>query len=271
MTAAEPAPLPWLERERRGRALGHRALYLSSCASTQIEAQRLAREGAAHGTVVVAGRQTAGKGRSGRPWLSEEGGLYLSLLLRPRLSPDKLPRLTLLAGAAVVDALVTAGADVYAKWPNDVLIPADSDGPYGRYRKVCGVLVEGITGAKGVEGAVLGLGLNLARPAGGFPGELTPVAGALSDQGLAFSRDDALRSLLDELEGRLLDPDDDKAFAAALDVLRARSCTVGRRVEVRDDNVRGVASEIAADGALVVKTDAGAMVRVVAGDVWPRA
>lgn len=253
-----------------GLALGHRVIALEECASTQQEAQKLAAEGAPHGTVVVARRQTAGKGRSGRQWLSEEGGLYLSVVLRPKLSPERLPRLTLLAGAGVLDALLTLGSEVYAKWPNDVLVAADSDGPLGPFRKVCGILVEGVMGPKGIEGAALGVGLNLARPPGGFPEELRTLAGALCDVGLTLSREDALRSVLKGLQGRLSQPDDDGAFAAALDRLQERSATLGRRVEVRDDGVRGVAEALGDDGALLVRTDGGDLVRVIAGDVWPR-
>lgn len=251
--------------------LGEPATFLEECASTQAEVQRLASEGAPHGTLVVADRQTAGRGRSGRSWLSGDGGLYLSLLLRPRLAPEKLPRLTLLAGAAIVEALALAGADVYAKWPNDVLVPAAEAGPLGPFRKVCGILVEGVAGKQGIEGAVLGVGLNLVRPPGGFPDDIARLAGALSDVGLVLQRDEALRAVLATLERRLADPADDEAFAAALNVLRARSATLGRPVEVRDERVRGVAEDLDDDGALLVRSDEGGLVRVVAGDVWPRA
>src|SRR5690606_5191619 len=112
-----------------------------------------------------------------------------------------------------------------------------------------------------------GIGLNLQRPPGGFPPELSLIAGALSDVGPLLSRDEALRLLLHSLEPRLLDPADDDAFANALDLLRARSCTLGRRVCVRDDDVRGVAEALAPDGALLVRTETNELVRVVAGDV----
>lgn len=253
-----------------GPRLGVPRHSLEECASTQLEVHRLASEGAPHGTLVVARRQTAGKGRSGRSWLSEEGGLYFSLLLRPRLAPEKMPRLTLLAGAAIVEGLGALGVEVYAKWPNDVLVPAAPPGPLGPYRKVCGILVEGILGKGGIEGAVLGIGLNLVHPKGGFPTEIESVAGALADVGLAPTADEVLSALLERLSPRFADPSDDGAFANALDVLRARSATLGREVEARDDGVRGRAEDLDEDGALLVRTAEGALVRVVAGDVWPR-
>lgn len=250
--------------------LGVPRLDLEACASTQLEVQRLAREGAPHGALVVARRQTAGKGRAGRSWLSEEGGLYFSFLLRPHLPPERMPRLTLLSGAAVVEALCELGAPAYAKWPNDVLVPAAPQGPLGGFRKVCGILVEGVLGPGGIEGAVVGIGLNLVRPAGGFPADIAPVAGALSDVGLELPSEDLLASLLEKLSLHLADPADDSAFARALDVLRVRSATLGREVEARDDGVRGRAEDLDEDGALLVRTAEGALVRVVAGDVWPR-
>jgi BirA family transcriptional regulator, biotin operon repressor / biotin---[acetyl-CoA-carboxylase] ligase len=246
-------------------ALGQPRLLLESCASTQQEAQRLAHAGAPHGSVVVAGRQTAGRGRSGRPWLSKEGGLYLSLVLRPALPLERFPRLTLLAGAALIEALLELGADAYAKWPNDLLVPAQSEGPLGPYRKVAGILCEAHSTARGIEGAVLGVGLNLAAPPGGFPPELERVAGALN----AASREQALEAVLQALSRRLAAPADDEAFASALALLKERSATLGRLVEVPEQGLRGTAVDLDKDGALLVRTAAGERVRVVAGDVWP--
>lgn len=247
--------------------LGQRRVALESCPSTQAEAQRLAAEGAPHGTLVTASRQTAGRGRSGRPWVSEGGGLYLSLVLRPELPLERWPRLTLLAGAALVEALRGLGADAFSKWPNDVVVPGAPAGPLGPYRKVAGILCEAHTSARGVEGAVLGVGLNLRPPPAGFGAELALVAGSLQD--LALSPERALEAVLQALERRLAAPDDDEAFARALALLRERSATLGRQVQVRDQGLAGGAEDLDEDGALLLRTPDGQRVRVVAGDVWP--
>jgi BirA family biotin operon repressor/biotin-[acetyl-CoA-carboxylase] ligase len=254
---------------REGKALGSKLAYLDSCASTQAEALARAKDGAGHGDVVLARTQTAGKGRQGRGWVSVDEGLFFSIVLRPELAPEKMPRLTLLAGAGIVDALRKAGAGVVSKWPNDILAPWRGGGALGAWRKVGGCLVEGVTSGAGLEGAVLGVGLNLRAPTGGFSGEIADVAASLEDAGLEVELADALDLVLDGLERFLAEPGDDARFAAALELLSSHSATVGHSVRVDGGELSGHATGFDADGALLVKDGAGEEHRVVAGDVWP--
>ena len=130
-------------------------IYVESTGSTNADVLALASPGALDGTCVVAGEQTAGRGRHGRDWISDSGvGLWSSTLVR---STDRLARLPLLAALAVVDVARDVGAMAWnIKWPNDVL---DSSG-----RKVAGILVEGVGADSGT--AVVGIGLNVERPRG---------------------------------------------------------------------------------------------------------
>jgi BirA family transcriptional regulator, biotin operon repressor / biotin---[acetyl-CoA-carboxylase] ligase len=138
--------------------------------STQDEAFRLARSGAPSGTVVIASEQTSGRGRMGRQWLSPAGGLYASILLRPRLPRDKWSGITLYAGLSVVSTVRAAGLrTAVLKWPNDCLV----DG-----RKLCGILAESLPG-EGI--VVLGIGMNIRAdralaPEGGLESRLPAVA-----------------------------------------------------------------------------------------------
>ena len=257
-----------IEERRQGCALGHQVVFANSLPSTQGEAQRLLEDGAAHGTLIVAERQTAGRGRRGNKWFSEEGGLYFSLVLKPDLPPERMPRITLLSGAAIVEALMGLGADAWAKWPNDVLLSAGSPGPLGPFRKVGGVLSELISGPTGITGVALGVGLNLLPPKGGFPEELNMLAGTLQSAGLRQKPVDVLCSVLDRLEERLTAPGEEQGFLDALDVLRTRSATLGRSVTV-DEELEGTATEIDEDGALIVTDADGKEHRVIAGDVQP--
>ncbi len=137
------------------RGLGEPLHFYKSVASTNDRAQALAQEGAAHGTLVVADEQTAGRGRFQRSWSTPpRSALALSLILRPEdITPVALARLNMLGALAVVESLATLGLEARIKWPNDVIT---SEG------KVAGVLTEGIWMGEDLEYAVLGIGVNVS-------------------------------------------------------------------------------------------------------------
>jgi BirA family biotin operon repressor/biotin-[acetyl-CoA-carboxylase] ligase len=149
--------------------LGRRRIELIECDSTNDEAAALARAGAEHGTVVIAGAQRAGRGRGGRVWASPPGlGLYLSAVVRPPLPLALVPPLTLAIGVGVCEAARAAGADARLKWPNDVL---------ARGRKLAGVLVEAQSQGGRLEVVIVGIGVNLG---GQLPPELAARATTLA-------------------------------------------------------------------------------------------
>lgn len=250
--------------------------------STQRVARELARDGTPHATCVVAARQTAGRGRLGRAWLTTSDAIACSFVLhvdQARLALANAPRITLGAAAGMLDAMdaLIGTKDLpraAVKWPNDVVIaarPGERDGRDGRigpYRKVAGLLVEVVRTAPApreeIEVVVLGIGVNVRPPSEGWPHDIALTAGALVDAGFAGTRDDvldALRARVPDAVGRAC-----RDLAPTLAALRTRSATLGRRVEV--DGVVGVARDLADDGALLVEDDAGQMHTVRAGDVW---
>ncbi len=138
-------------------------VYLPQTDSTNRVAKELARQGAEHGTVVLAETQTDGRGRLGRDFFSPPGGLYVSLILYPRLAPEKRVLMTPLAAVAVCRALrQSCGVAPTIKWVNDLYL---SD------KKLCGILCEGAG-----EAVIVGIGLNVQTPPGGFPPELNAAA-----------------------------------------------------------------------------------------------
>jgi BirA family biotin operon repressor/biotin-[acetyl-CoA-carboxylase] ligase len=239
-----PAPKPLLRRYAGPLLAGAR--YIAEAASTQDAARALAEECAAEGTLVVAERQSEGRGRRGRAWLSPAGGLYFSLVLRPEVPLAALPLVSLAAGAALAEAAGVGGL----KWPNDLL---DPDG-----RKLAGVLVEADLRGEEVRYLVLGVGVNLDPP------------GLEGASGLrAFtraSRADVLARFLTALEPLYLTlPDPGPVLAA----WRARSVTLGRPVRVHTPAgpKEGTAVDLEEDGSLVLQTPRGRQTRVSAGDV----
>jgi len=192
--------------------------------STNTVLKTMAAEDAPAGTAVLAAEQTAGRGRLGRSFFSPPaGGLYLSLLLRPDLSPADAPRLTSCAAVAVAEAVEElSGRSTGIKWVNDV---------YMDRRKICGILTEAGMDLETsrVSYVVVGIGINLRTPEGGFPEEIRNIAGAAFD-GLSVPdlRNRLAALVLDKLTDYASDPFSDTLFES----YQARSLVPGRRITV---------------------------------------
>ena len=226
---------------------------LGTVDSTQTVAFTLAAEGAPHGTAVVADTQQQGRGRHGRIWRDAPGQcLLLSVLLRPTTAPAALPALSLVAAVAVADALEqAAGLSPRLKWPNDVLVEG---------RKIAGILLESRFGADPV--VVIGIGLNLGRYA--VPDDMREHATSVALAGGRWlDRETALNAVLRSLHDWV-----ERWTREGAAPVRARWCaladTLGRHITV--DGVAGVATDLDADGALLVAVD-GTIRRVVSGEV----
>ncbi|MCE2392422.1 MAG: biotin--[acetyl-CoA-carboxylase] ligase [Proteobacteria bacterium] len=249
------------------RWIGRRIEILDSTDSTNRVCEQLAAGGAPAGTLVVADRQTAGRGRLGRSFFSPPGrGLYLSLLLRPRLAPDALHSYVFAAALAVARCCRQAlgpEAELEIKWPNDVLIAG---------RKTSGInLPAQLQGAR-VASAVLGVGINLNTRRGEFPPELRDTATSLYlAGGREINRLEFAQALLTELE-RQLDRIDAGDFPRLLDDWRSFFRMQDRPVTVNSPGtpeIRGTARGVDPSGALLVETPAGPR-RILAGDVTLR-
>lgn len=192
--------------------------------STNTVLKTMAAEDAPAGTAILAAEQTAGRGRLGRSFFSPPaGGLYLSLLLRPDLSPADAPRLTSCAAVAVAEAVEElSGRATGIKWVNDV---------YMDRRKICGILTEAGMDLETsrVSYVVVGIGINLRTPEGGFPEEIRNIAGAAFD-GLSVPdlRNRLAALVLDKLTDYASDPFSDTLFES----YQARSLVPGRRITV---------------------------------------
>ena len=230
--------------------------------STNDLAKELAVQGAPEGTLVVAETQTGGRGRLGREWDSPPGvGLYVSLVLRPMLPPMELPQITLTTAVAVVRAVRrVAGLAPGIKWPNDLLING---------KKLGGILTEMETESDRIRHVVVGLGLNVNHS--GFPPELTATATSLTlTAGRAFSRVHLLRAWLEAFEA-LYDRFLNQGFPEILEEWKDYTVTLGKAVTVRQGprEISGQATDVAPDGALLLKTASGEMVRVTSGEITP--
>ncbi|MEO5913644.1 MAG: biotin--[acetyl-CoA-carboxylase] ligase [Luteolibacter sp.] len=220
-----------------------RLLVRETVESTNDEVRALAMAGAADGLIVLAERQTAGRGRRGAAWFSPAGeSLAFSILVRPEEPKALWPRLALAAGVAVAEAIESFGVQAGIKWPNDVWIGQ---------RKVAGILVEA-----GTDFAVVGIGLNVNTL--GFPAEVSEIATSLRmETSREFSRAEVLSAIIHRFASRRQHVGDH--FEMLISAVSQRCVLTGKKVTLitaggpRDGTVEG----IAAGGELMLRTDAG--------------
>ncbi len=226
--------------------------------STNDDCKELARAGAPCGTVVLSGRQTGGKGRLGRTWVSPEGGVYLSALLKPSCGPSDIAPLAPACALGVVRGLESLGVECSVKWPNDVLIGD---------RKVAGVLLEMSAEADQINWIVVGCGINVTRGDSCFENAafVTDHADVVPSN-VAVAVLDGIAGVYGEFQAG--------GFAALRAEYEAHHMLSGRVVMVHDGTGRMVAAGEAVgvddDGRLLVR-DASGIVPVVAGEVTLRA
>jgi len=250
--------LPLLATKYMGRG---EAQVLQEATSTNTLLKQMALSGAPAGSLCLCETQTAGKGRLGRSWHSPAGqGLWLSVLLRPRIQPEQAPLVTLCAALAMAQAVNEAtGLDARIKWPNDLVL-------YGK--KLCGILLEIGFRADGIDYIIVGTGLNVGKSA--YPAELAHQATSIQDHMAPPPRREILARYLAALEDIVTRLEND-GFSALAEDYRARSCTLGSVVKVSGSVAfTGVAEAIDATGALLVRDETGDLRRVLAGDVSVR-
>jgi len=216
-------------RRRLHTAVTGRQIFLfHEVDSTNSTLSRLARSGALEGTVVLAEAQTAGRGRLGQAWFSPPGvNLYASTLFREPLPLEEAPLFSLVAGLALADAVMSAGASPAIKWPNDVLV----DG-----RKVGGALIECVARSGEVEYLIVGVGINLNVDLDALSVALGPAASTATSlraaTGRDVNRDAFVADYLNALDGWALRYRD-HGPAPVLQAWRDRDILTGRQVEIR--------------------------------------
>lgn len=228
--------------------------------STNNLAKQLAAAGAPHGTLVVADRQTSGRGRRGRAFVSPAGtGLYLTLVLRSALSMESAARITCAAAVAACRALErVCGKQAQIKWVNDL---------YYHGKKCCGILSEAAADVEsgGVDYIVVGIGLNLREPEGGFPPEIAEIATAL------FEKDEPVPrcALAAAIANELMALTEALPHADFMQEYRARNFVLGHDVTILQNGQARPAKALAItdSGHLLVETPGGATEELSFGEV----
>ena len=246
------------------RWAGQEIVCFTETDSTNVRARKLGENGAAHGTLVVAEQQTAGRGRRGRGWESPAGSsIYMSLLLRPEFLPNKAPMLTIVMAYSVATALrEQTGLDFRIKWPNDIVLNG---------KKVVGILTEMSTEIEYINHVVIGVGINVNTEA--FPEEICATATSIRrESGKTWRRAELIAAILRQFEvqyERFVKEEDLAYLREAYDAVLV-NC--GREVRIlgEKDGYRAVALGIDDQGELLVRKEDGTVTSVYAGEVSVR-
>lgn len=235
-------------------------LRYDSIDSTNLEALRQARKGADEGSCIVARQQTAGRGRQGRMWTSPiDEGLYLSVVLRPKIEASALPLISLAAAVGVHDTLAELGLRPDIKWPNDILVNG---------KKISGILAETSESGRGLA-VVVGIGINLTSAS--FPPDIKDVATSIENElGKSVPASELESTLLRHLAGLYEELAATNGSATILIKWSARSSyATGKnvRVSLPSESITGMTDGIEPDGAVRIRTDDGSVRIVHAGDV----
>ncbi len=244
-----------------GTLFGKRIHHFFKTDSTNTVALRLGQEDEPHGAVMIAEEQTAGRGRAGRAWFSEKtSGIYVSILLRPALSPMQAPLLTLMAGLAVRDAVVEqTGLAPDIRWPNDLLLSG---------KKFCGILTEMHAEPDRIRFVVMGIGINVNHAR--LPAEIEKIATSLCiESGRVQARLDLLLRLLRQLDRYYNQFVREGAAPLLARFAQVSSFAQGKRVRVSTatESFTGITAGLDPSGLLRVAREDGRVEPVIAGDV----
>jgi BirA family biotin operon repressor/biotin-[acetyl-CoA-carboxylase] ligase len=246
----------FLENNLTTSIIGKHVVYYKSVSSTMEIARKLAKDGAAEGTVVIADNQTSGRGRSGKTWLSPDGNLAISIILHPSL--ENLSKLIMTSSLAVVNSVkMMTGIEANIKWPNDIII---------RGKKVCGILIENEIKGNMVNFSIVGIGINIDLNPLEFP-EISAVATSLShESSKEISKAELICVVLSELERQYL------LFQSGIDVYNEwykHIETIGKVITVKSGEtfIKGKAETITENGNLILRDLDGRVSEIISGEV----
>lgn len=256
---SESAPFSIPNTEWAGQEL----YFYETIDSTNTKAKELATEGARHGALIIADEQIAGKGRSGRSWVSQKGAsIYMTLLLKPQIKPENAPMLTLVTAMAVCDGIESvAKIDCQIKWPNDILAHG---------KKVCGILTEMDASRGEIHSIVIGIGINVHNVS--FSGELSQKATSVDlESGKRQSRQAIMEAVIRAFEHYYAIYVQTEDMRELVEGYCKRLINLHQEVRVLDpkDPFSGIAIGITPRGELIVDTKEGTR-EVSSGEVSVR-
>ena len=257
--------LPWeIVSGLETKVLGQQAYYFDSIDSTQSQAMKMINESKKEGTIIIAEKQTGGRGRSGRQWISPKGGIWFSIILHPKFDISNTTLFPIASSLALSIAIQkTCKISTELKWPNDLTIKG---------KKLAGMLIDASFESNKIENLVLGVGINfnvnvkeiekVLKKTPNFYG-----VSSLNDQKNKTSQIELIQSFLLELE-KVYEELNNNQIKKIITEWTKRSSTIGKKVEMNTLNgkISGKAIKIDEDGGLIIKDDEKTN-KVFAGDI----
>ena len=242
--------------------IGRNIIHFDVIDSTNTKAKELASLGEKDGTVVTSEEQTKGRGRLGRHWNSPScNGIWMSIILRPDIDPLNMSKLTLVAAAAVHEALMDFNIKAGIKWPNDIILNG---------KKLCGILTEMSGELNQINHLIIGIGVNVNTNLNEFPNELKDIATSLNlETGKTFLRTKLTAYILNHFERLYEEFVLDNNLTSTIDISRKNSLLIGKEVQMYNRGKAIVAKVIDIDenGLLMIMHEDGAFERVISGEV----
>ena len=245
-------------RNLKTKFIGKNVLHFETIDSTNDYAKKIGNE-LRDGSVIISEEQTKGKGRLGRVWESKAGeGIWISIILKPNIIPNKAPFITLIAGASIVKALNILGVDAKIKWPNDITI---------NNKKLSGILTELSAEIERVNYIVVGIGMNVKDT--DFEEELKDKATSLYKENYNVSRVDIVKEILCQFEKLYLDYIEKDDKKEVLDICRQYSAIINKEIYVIKNDQKELVDCIGIneEGNLIIKNKDGKLEEIMSGEV----
>ena len=240
------------------KIMGNNIVHFETIDSTNDYAKKVASQ-VSEGTVIISEEQTKGKGRMGRQWNSKsKEGIWMSIILKPKMIPQNAPFITLIAGASIAKALNDLGVETTIKWPNDIII---------NNKKIAGILTELSAEIERINYIVLGIGINVKTME--FSQEISEIATSLYKEGHKISRVDIVRNILEKFEKLYLKYINEGSKEETLNRCRDYSAIIGKDVYL----IKGEEKELVRcldmnqEGNLVVRTKDNIIKEIMSGEV----
>ena len=245
-------------RNLKTKFIGKNVLHFETIDSTNDYAKKIGNE-LRDGSVIISEEQTKGKGRLGRVWESKAGeGIWMSIILKPNIIPNKAPFITLIEGASIVKALNILGVDAKIKWPNDITI---------NNKKLSGILTELSAEIERVDYIVVGIGMNVKDT--DFEEELKDKATSLYKENYNVSRIDIVKEILCQFEKLYLDYIEKDDKKEVLDICRQYSAIINKEIYVIKNDQKELVDCIGIneEGNLIIKNKDGKLEEIMSGEV----
>ncbi|MBR3212913.1 MAG: biotin--[Methanosphaera sp.] len=249
-----------IERNLSTKYIAHNIHFYQEVTSTNDIAKKFVDNDAPEGTVIIAEQQTAGRSRSKNDWASPEGGIWMTLILKPEVTLLEASKLTIVTGVAIAKTLHDKfNLDAGIKWPNDIMIGN---------KKICGILTEAVTDYDDLKAVLIGVGIDVNINQSDLPDNLQDIATTVSEESTEEIKRAEIMKVFFSIFEELYEEFKNGQFKHIIGEWRRLSSTTGNRVKVYKDGKAMLADAVGIDnqGALIVELDDGSLEKIISGE-----